>query len=304
MIICLAHKRDLDGIGCHAILKRHAMKNDIEIENIYVDYNDLITKLRFKKHLKDKIFIIADLGFTKEFLNNIETLKKISKKNLVYWIDHHDWSSFIKHLENIDIKLVIDKNYCASELTWLEFEKNDEICKRIAYYARLHDFMVTNSRDFEHSMKLYEVIASRYLDYDYIAEELAMGNFWNNKFEEAYEYYYTKKNNVIKYSLKTFKVYDIKDIKFGIVLYKDISATSVSLHFLNNYDIDFIICCTTRGRISFRRKTKKVNMVELAKLFNGGGREDAASANLEKRITTEDFDRIANVVMRFISGFD
>lgn len=304
-IICFAHKRDLDGIGCHAIIKRHAKKHGISVENVYVDYNELIGELIRRKSLRNKIFIIADLGFTNKFSENIKVFREISLRNEFYWIDHHEWDEYKEVIENLNIRFLIRKDKCASEIIHEFFEKGDPISEKISKYARLHDFMIIEDKDFMHALKLYEVIASHMLDYDYIAEELSKGNFWNEKFEEAYEFYQITKRKELEYCRRNLKLYKVGDLKFGITLYKNISATTVAMNLLNEYDLDFIICCTKKGRLSFRRKNKKIDMVKISKLFNGGGREDASSASLNRDISIRDFDSIASrIIDAFKRGFN
>ncbi len=300
-IICFAHKRDLDGIGCHAILKRHAKKHGIEIENVYVDYGDLIREIRKREDVRNSIIVIADMGFSDNFINHIDLFKKISNRNIVYWMDHHNWDKYKDIIKFLNIKFIIDKDLCASEIVYNFFDRNDEISKKISRLARIHDFMLTNDDEFNLAFKIYEVISSHMLDYDYIAEELSNGNFWNESFEQIYNRYNILKRYELEKCRKNLRIYKVCGLKFGITLYSNISATTVSYYLLNEYDLDFIVCCTKKGRLSFRRRNKKVDMVEISELFGGGGREDASSASYGREISEKDFDEIASVIVNHLN---
>jgi hypothetical protein len=41
VILCIAHSKDVDGIGCHAIVHRYAMLKGLPIEHRFVGYMDL-----------------------------------------------------------------------------------------------------------------------------------------------------------------------------------------------------------------------------------------------------------------------
>ena len=52
--------------------------------------------------------------------------------------------------------------------------------------------------------------------------------------------------------------------------------------------------------MSFRRNNKEINLAELARLFNGGGREVAAGGNLRREIKIEEVLEVFEEVIKKI----
>ncbi len=296
-ILCLAHRKDVDGLASHAILRRYALINGYSIKHFFVNYGDFNDAIREISDYVGKLIVVADIGYNKNFMEVSEILKKLAEKNEFLWIDHHDWSD---SKLNTDIKFIIDMKYCAAELVYRTFMKDDEVSKELAYLARTHDFRLKNERS-ELADKIYEVISSGF-DKEKIVDYLSKGIFWNEEFENAYIKYQKAKEKGFKFLDEHVKVYKNR-YKFVLALSKDyLSSTIATSYLLEKYDVDFVVCLWKNGKMSFRRKNKKINLKEIAKNFNGGGREEAAGAKIDITINEDNFEEIFDKISEKIKN--
>ena len=302
-IVCLAHRKDVDGLASHAILRRYALTNGYKIQHFFVNYGDFNEAIKKISKYRDKLIVVADIGYNKKFSEVFEILNDLSNKNKFLWIDHHDWSD--SDLDG-NIEFIIDIKYCAAELVYKTFMKNDNISKELAYIARTHDFRLINEKS-ELADKIYEVISSGF-DKERIVDYLSRGIFWNDEFEDAYKKYQKAKEKGFKYLDEHVKIYKNK-YKFVIALSKDyLSSTIATSYLLNKYDVDFVVCMWKNGKMSFRRKNKKINLKEIAKNFNGGGRDEAAGAKIDLTVDEGEyekiFDKVAEKIEKILKNFD
>ncbi len=298
-IVCLAHRKDVDGLASHAILRRHALKEKVQIQHFFVNYGDFNDTIKKISNYAGKLIVVADIGYNENFREVSEILQNLAEKNEFLWIDHHDWSD---SKLNTDIKFIIDMKYCAAELVYRTFMEGDEISKELAYLARTHDFRLRNEKS-ELADKIYEVISSGF-DKEKIVDYLSRGIFWNEEFEDAYMKYQRAKEKGFRYLDDHVRIYKNR-YKFVIALSKDyLSSTIATSYLLEKYDVDFVVCVWKNGKMSFRRKNKKINLKEIAKYFNGGGREEAAGAKMSITIDdknfTEIFDKIAKKIEKIV----
>jgi oligoribonuclease NrnB/cAMP/cGMP phosphodiesterase (DHH superfamily) len=267
MIYCIAHDRDVDGIGCHAILHRYAELDRQRIRHVFTDYDRFCRDIS-KISASGAEIVIADLGYNEGFSHCLDSLKKLCARNNTKWFDHHDWGD-----AKIDCRLesIITRELCAAELLKNYYLPEDEIAATIAALAHSHDFREEN----ETAWKLYDVISSGY-DKERLVKTLAKGVFWNPELEEVCQSYSKVKEKGYSYLEKHSKLYQIGGWKcvLGFSL-KSLSSTLATEHLLKK-KADLVICLWEDGKISFRRNNKNINLKMLASAFRGGGREEAA----------------------------
>lgn len=290
-LVVIAHKSDLDGISCHGILHRYANLRGIGVRHYLADYENFNQILREISNLKEKEIVIADICWNETFSREI--LKKLSREDSVGWFDHHLWER--ERLDFLD-KVVLDKNYCAAELVQGEFLPMDEISREIAELAHAQDFRLKN----ELAWKLYDVISSGY-DKEKLIEFLSSGEFWNDELERVYREYQGRKESAKSKLDGHTKIYKIGNLNYAIGLSGNELGTTTATGHLLQRNTDIVVCIWRNGKMSFRRNNKKIDLVEIAKKFNGGGREDAAGGFFNGEITEENYPRVFDEIVEIIS---
>ncbi|NOZ59577.1 MAG: hypothetical protein GXO66_08410 [Euryarchaeota archaeon] len=295
---CIAHKKDLDGLGSHAIVRRFAEREGEEVVHYFADYDDLagiIVELSGK--LRGERVIIADLGYNEEVLSALEALARLCGANEVTWVDHHDWQGGEAVLE-LGLRFIHSSELCAAELVQRELMPEDAIAREIARLAHAHDFREED----ELAWKLYDVISSGYDKMSFV-EALSRGEFWNGEFEEAYRKYQHAKEKGYAYLEEHLEVREVGGYTCALALSKKyLSSTLASLH-LQKKGTDFVVVVYPDGKLSFRRNNPRVNLRKIAQLFGGGGREVAAGAKLGIEVTEENYREVfAEIVRRIEEG--
>ncbi len=291
MLICIAHRKDVDGIACHAILKRYAEKKQEEIEHHFASYDDLGEILKKTSSVKDCTIVVADLGYNENIPFDI--VRELAERNKFIWVDHHIWDKITP--EKFGIEFVHSLEKCAAELAWRYFLPQDEISAKLAELAHAHDFRKEN----ELAWKLYDVISSGF-DKMEIVRRLASGDFWNEEFEAVYEKYQKTKQKGYKFLDEHTIIKKINSHRVAVGLApKYLSSTLACLH-IQKRDVDFVIVVYPDGKMSFRRNNPEINLVRIAELFKGGGREYAAGGRLEEEVSEENFAQVAEKVLATI----
>ncbi len=293
MIICIAHKKDLDGLGSHAIVRRYASKENLDIEHYFVSYDDLGKVFTQIEKEKRKFIVVADLGYNSKI--PVDKVKELCKNNIFIWIDHHDWSSGEELLE-ADFKFIHSTELCAAELVWKHFLPEDKVAKEIAKLAHIHDFR----QDGELAWKLYDVISSGYDKLKFV-NFLAKGITWNEEFQEAYEKYQKAKEKGYAYLEEHLVEAKVGKYTCIIALSKKYLSSTLACLYLQEKGSDFVIVVYPDGKMSFRRNNPKVNLAKMAELFNGGGRAVAAGGKLDQEVNEENFKRVAEEIVKRIS---
>lgn len=291
MIICIAHRKDVDGIASHAIVRRYAEQENIEIEHHFVSYDDIGESLKRVESARDETVVVADIGYNRNI--PIESVEKIAQNNRFLWFDHHNWEKV--EILKAGVEFIHSFEKCAAELVQEYLLPEDEVAKTLAELAHYHDFRKEN----ELAWKLYDVISSGF-DKMEIVKRLASGDFWNREFEDAYEKYQKAKQKGYKFLDKHTIIKKINGYTLAIGLApKYLSSTLACLH-LQKRDVDFVIVLYPDGKMSFRRNNPEIDLVEIAELFEGGGREYAAGGRLEEEVSEENFTQVAEKVLATI----
>jgi oligoribonuclease NrnB/cAMP/cGMP phosphodiesterase (DHH superfamily) len=282
--ICIAHKKDLDGLGSHAIMRRFAREIGEEVTHYFADYDDLTEIIvKLSEETEGEKVIIADLGYNSRVLSAKDALAKLCEANEVIWIDHHDWQGGEEILK-LKLRFIHSSKLCAAELVQQEFMPSDEVSKEIARLAHAHDFR----EESELAWKLYDVISSGYDKLRFV-EALSRGEFWNEEFEEAYQRYQRAKEKGYAYLDEHLEVFNIYGYTCAMALSKKYLSSTLASLYLQEKGTDFVVVVYPDGKLSFRRNNPKVNLRKLAQLFGGGGREVAAGAKIEKEVTEDNY---------------
>jgi len=150
--LCLSHVKDIDGVSSAALV-RAATGSDFKL----IDYDGLFDELDSVPAAVEELFI-CDLGTDQSrFPRFSETLKRLSERMRVTYIDHHYIAAHdMEALKRLPIKLVHNVNECAGMLTYLHFKKSlPEEAKMVSLYAAVTDYM-DGSRNAERIMETYD----------------------------------------------------------------------------------------------------------------------------------------------------
>jgi oligoribonuclease NrnB/cAMP/cGMP phosphodiesterase (DHH superfamily) len=269
-ILIIAHERDVDGLGCHGIMRRYASLNHLSIEHFFTDYANMTKVLRSVSGATEKEIIIADLGYSDALLEILGELKKISQSNRVRWFDHHDWKG-AGELLSLPIEFNIDQTLCASELVQRSYLPRDEVAIKIASLAHNTDYMLKDGL----AWKFYDLISSG-CDKLELVKSLAKGDFWNDAFEMRYQDYQKTKAKAFASLEERSRDYKVAGLKVTLGFSgKELSSTLAANHLLKNKG-DITVCLWKNGKLSFRRNNDRIDLGKLARHFKGGGHAYAA----------------------------
>lgn len=289
MIICIAHRKDLDGLVSHAIVRRYALQQSLGIEHHLVSYEDIgreLNELRVSRH---NLIVVADLGYNPTI--PVEVVRELSEINTLVWIDHHDWSSG-RELLMAGFKFIHSEELCAAELAWKYFLPRDRVAREIASLAHSHDFCEAG----ELAWKLYDVISSGYNKLKFI-DSLARGETWSEEFQAAYERYQGAKERAYSFMEEHLIEGSVGGYSYAIALSPKYLSSTLAGLYLQGRGKDFVVAVYPDGKLSFRRNSPSVNLARVAQLFNGGGREAAAGGRLELEVKKENFKRVSGEIV-------
>lgn len=317
MIHFIAHGTDVDGIISHTLFELYVEKLGINTTHYYVDYESIFNvfeNLNATIQSEDKV-IIADIGYSDKLIAYFLSLKNISEKTS--WFDHHEWNTDAKNrVRAIVEEIIVDENYCASEILRDRFLSNNQYAQELAYVARSHDFYGKGFEKeiYEFACKLQVVITSGF-DKEAIVKRLSNGFPWNDDFESAYRKYCNvirpmaiKKMNstIAKYTLKVSNniLANITMIFVPNVLEsKDIRAYLMDNEKRKN-ERDIIIAVWSNGRIAYEIREEKFRHIieKINKKFNGGGRGFAGGGTYPNNVNDTHykmcFDEIIEAIKR------
>ncbi len=292
-MIIIAHDRDVDGIGSHAILHRYCTKKSLPVKHLFVDYVDFCEKLAEIKGARNEKIVIADLGYSDMISGCIPSLEEAGIRNEIRWFDHHDWSG-VRKPENVELNIDIAR--CGAELVAGEYLPRDQVASRIASLARAQDYM---GKD-ELAWKLYDVISAGF-DKTRLVELLSSGTFWNEELEACHAEYQERRKIGFAYLDEHSKLYRIGNLTCLLGFSKPYLSSTIATSHLLEKNPDFAICVWPSGKLSFRRNNPGGDLRSIAALFGGGGREVAAGGHLGKSVTEDDYLRVFDEIMKKIS---
>lgn len=280
----------IDGVGAAAILLR------------YFKLHNKDAKIKFGLNVSenhDSLLFLLDIPPDMIDQNEIILAEKNNCK-IAYWNCHQK-----SEREDFAIKHSLKfqrTNTCAAQATWEEFLVQDKISQQITTLAADIELWQNTK---ELSTKLNNLIASNY-DTHKIVQHLAQGIFWTEEFEQALKDYVDKKEKMLRQMMKSILIKKCLDINFAYVLASNFLLSSeAGQNVLEKHKAaDIAVILYPDGRITFRRKDNiTLNLVDIAKLFNGGGHEFAAGAKLNFEIKKENLNEIITKLDQEIKNF-
>ena len=288
---------DVDGLTGLALLLRALglwdLRNTLFVSH---DPNDIFPKI------DATIVIIVDIAVTQKTYGSLQNIKA----EKIIWIDHHKpfvEISSLKFPENVQV--VLDPSApSAVMLVQKVFNLNDEIAQKIVDLGTKADTwridsLVKDWMDLDTSFSYYQK------DKTILIQKLARGEFEiTGELKDVLEQYRMEKEMAKKELLKNTDVKKVKGHSVAIGLVPKIFSGSEGADILQKETGSEIqIALKEEGWMSFRRrKDSSVNLIELAKIFGGGGHEYASGAELGRAVNSENFKEIAEEIFEKISS--
>jgi oligoribonuclease NrnB/cAMP/cGMP phosphodiesterase (DHH superfamily) len=279
--VIITHK-DLDGIAGASLFTYCRRVNSDQLKIIFTEPSNLLKFLR-KYYKKGRYLVIIDIGLNRAIHNELKDLD-LSDVH-IEWYDHHVWDQeWIKVLQDKRIDLYIDRSTCATGVVARNVCSDREM--KVKYLVeRVCDVDLWRFNTYESTFLF------RYAD-------LENSNRWRNKVFNLIKYFLEGgiedivsgiEEDVSKYVDEELRILstlrsriikkDVEDLSLCIY-FKEKSIPSTSIignAMLSICDIAVVIHESLKS-LSFR--SRKCNVREIAKIFNGGGHPRAAGAPL------------------------
>jgi len=294
MKIAIVIHHDLDGITSGAEAVRAFGEN---VENVVIYEHD--PNERFSEIYAD-IVIIVDIAFTEKTYGSLTNIHA----NKIIWIDHHrpfvDIS--LKFPENV--KVVLDPSSPSAVLLVKKyFGLDDDIAQKLSDLGTKADTwklepLVQEWMDIDSAFSYYKMNKTP------LVFALARGQFEiQGELKEILETYRNEKEKAKQELISNTVVRNIHGHSVAIGFAPSILSGSESADIVlkaTNSEVQIVV--KPEGWLSFRRrKDSQVNLIELAKKFNGGGHEYASGGELGNTVTQENFTEIAEEIFSKIS---
>ncbi|MBS3158979.1 hypothetical protein J4206_06860 [Candidatus Woesearchaeota archaeon] len=271
---------NLDGACAAAILVRWMRIKQFDYKVDFLSYSNVEQEFSQLSEQKQQLIFILD--FPPEQVDRLEkkfaTILQNNSK-IIYWNTHLKCSQEIHDLLAKNIKFLdFDTTKCAAIMCWQRFMLHDKISQELSAIAFDHEFWVKKD---ERSAKLADILVSGYNKKD-LVEELSKGIFWSEKFEKLREEYLVKKEKAFAELINNLQTHYYGRYNFAFGFSSSLLSTAdAGSRILENKGIDVSVVIYRDGKISFRRNEQvDINLVELARLFNGGGHEFAAGGKI------------------------
>jgi oligoribonuclease NrnB/cAMP/cGMP phosphodiesterase (DHH superfamily) len=289
---CVFH-HDLDGLtSCAEVLR--AIGQDVKVfvpQDPNEDFPEIVAFT----------VIIVDIAITEKTYNSLQNIKA----EKILWIDHHKPFQELSALhfpENVQV--VLDPaSPSAVLLVQKFFGLNDKISQEITDLGTKADTWKIDS-EVQDWMDLDSAFSFYQKDKTPLIQRLAEGEFEiTGDIKEILEKYRNAKAKAKQELIQNTVVREVKGHLVAIGLAPEILSGSESADLLlKETGAEIQIVLKSQGWMSFRRaKTSQVNLLQLAKLFNGGGHEYAAGGELGKPVSQENFAEIAEEIFEKVS---
>jgi len=288
-IIYVIGHTDLDGIGAIALIVSTLPEDSIRI--LLQDPSKEFPYI--KAH---KVFI-ADVAVTAQTFGSLKNLEAQE----IIWIDHHKPGVNISNTP-ANLKLILDPNSpSASLMVQKYFNLNDPISVKISEIATRAD---TWRLDTETQDWMDAVAGVLFFKENPETIVSALKNLDITKVEGILKKYKAEKETAKQELLKNTVVRELHGHTISVSLAPDILTGSESADIvLKNTQSEIQIILKPEGWMSFRRrKDSQVNLITLAKIFNGGGHEYASGAELGMAVSAENFKTVAEAIFEKISS--
>ena len=291
-ILSLTHEQDVDGLFSSAILK-NAFPDTLVFLTNYGHKNmqraATIIKFNVSRSRKNGTIVITDLG-----IDDIEDIKPIEDAAVdarnygwdFVWLDHHVWSEEIKNRAQSFASLILSKDEmkCTAELVYETFAKNRRTCEKIAKFAHIVDFRLSEVHKLPPLPELisyYRSLTNRYPKLQSIVNKASKGVFWDDDLQEDFEHLYLPiRESTIAAAMKSLTIRDIYNIKVAITESPRIISKSILSEkiFLEKPEVSLVILFAPDGKVSIRRKPgSDIKCDVIGRRLDGGGHSYAAA---------------------------
>ena len=285
---------DVDGLTSASLVLR-ALK-DSEIYFFPQDPNE-----KFPEVYADEVFVV-DVALTEKTWNSLQNLH-VSK---LVWIDHHkpfaDPSSLTLPA---NVQLILDPSApSAVKVVRQFFGLNDAISEKIEQLGTKADQWKLEP-EVQDWMDLDMAYSYFKKDKAPLIKLLAQGKLEiTGELKDVLERYRAEKEEAKKELLQNTVIKNVHGHTVAIGLAPEILSGSESADILlKETQTEIQIIVKPQGWMSFRRaKSSTVNLLNLAKIFGGGGHEYASGAELGRTVSLEDFPKIAQEILEKISS--
>jgi oligoribonuclease NrnB/cAMP/cGMP phosphodiesterase (DHH superfamily) len=287
----------LDGVAAAAIVLRHAnlMKLPAHFGG-FLNPQDLSAGLDDLSSEENKLLFVVDVSVSPELLPLVE---KVAQKNkIVYW-NSPDVNCVVVPSKLFD---GFKEGKCAAELVYERFLPRDTVARELAQMAHQIKFWQLSD---ERAMKLSNLIAAQYDAFE-LLQSLAKGVFWNDKFEKFHEDYEKKKSLAFDEMMKSLVIKSYINYRFGFVLVPVLlpSATAAQRVLDAHAGVDVSVVLFKDGRVAFRRRDAiDLNLVEVAQVFGGGGKEFASGAKLSMSVTKDSYGDVVFYIDQALKNY-
>jgi uncharacterized protein len=291
-ILSLTHEQDVDGLFSSAILK-NAFPDTLVFLTNYGHKNmqraATIIKFNVSRSRKNGTIVITDLG-----VDDTEDIKPIEDAAVdarnygwdFVWLDHHVWSEEIKNRAQSFASLILSKDEmkCTAELVYETFAKNRRTCEKIARFAHIVDFRLSEVHKLPPLPELisyYRSLTNPYPKLQSIVNKASKGVYWDDDLQEDFEHLYLPiRESAISSAMKSLTICDIHNHKVAITESPRIISKSILSEkiFLEKPEVSLVILFAPDGKVSIRRKPgSDIKCDVIGRRLDGGGHSYAAA---------------------------
>lgn len=297
MRIVISHW-DADGLACVSLFfRKFSIENSVVYYTSATNLKTTLCKAIAKTKDLDELFIF-------DIAPNEITLKLASVFKKVTWIDHHKVENEFEKAKNIE--LISDINYksCTSLVAKVFFNENN------VEIAKILDEIDANNVVSEEAKFLRDLVSAIKFRFRNNINNFLKKFLFLTKFLSFYsvsdlmkrdeevklvENYRRQIEEIVSRELQKIKRFEINDKK--ILVLETISQIPV-YEIFNRVEEDFDILAILIRKFNLKTnlittkielRSKKFNVFEIAKSFNGGGHLNAAGATIDKFLSTENF---------------
>jgi len=193
---------------------------------------------------------------------------------------------------------------CSADLVAKKFLAMDSVALQLKLIARDIEFWIKKD---ERAIKLADLISSGINKRDLI-NNLSKGVLWSEKFEKVRTDYLEKKQKAFAQLITKLQVKPYLDKRFGFSLSPNIlsSADAGDKILTSHQAVDVSVVIYRNGRISFRRRDGcNMDLIKIARLFDGGGHAYASGGKISKfkTISYETLDKVIFFIDRTLKNF-
>lgn len=287
-VLIIAHG-DIDGLASASIIRR-------KYHNAYLLTSSprRIDKVLKGLDIKNKKIFIADLSPNESQIKSIEKSLHRLKENgcEIVWIDHHSWTKESIEAVSNYAKLIVENTFSATELVYKVLEvSNDEISKKLVDIANDADEAKYYLED---TINIHRALRNKRRS-KAIFDILTEGKFNHEKILRWSKEAETDEHRIVEYAKKINYSYTKNGTKFSVLDLRraDLPGNLVARYAIQIHNLDFCIVIYSNRSVSLYRGQKNdLDLLKVARMFNGGGHPYACGCNLKLSLKSRFLSRI------------